>query len=205
MDQLNNLLSGLPAAAQGPISAAVILLITWFIAIILRAVIGGGINRTPPCSKAKTTGGNIGKSFGKAVFWLVMLYGLYLALGRLNMTDQLRPIEDLFREISNVVPKLIGAGFTMFIGYVVAMVAKNATTATLDAAQVDTLAARTGMSSATGSSGGISKALGSIIFVLIIVPVAIAALGILDINAISEPLGNMLSSGYYNRCWCLPC
>lgn len=194
MDQLNNLLSGLPAAAQGPISAAVILLITWFIAIILRAVIGGAINRTPLGSKAKTTGGNIGKSFGKAVFWLVMLYGLYLALGRLNMTDQLRPIEDLFREISNVVPKLIGAGFTMFIGYVVAMVAKNATTATLDAAQVDTLAARTGMSSATGSSGGISKALGSIIFVLIIVPVAIAALGILDINAISEPLGNMLSS-----------
>lgn len=194
MDQFNNFFSALPDAYQGPISAAVILLITIFVAYIMRAIIGGAINRTPLGSKAKTTGGNIGKSIGKAVFWLVILYGLYLALGRLNMTDQLRPIEDLFREISNVVPKLIGAGFTLFIGYIVAQVAKNATTATLDAAQVDALAARSGMTSATGSTGGISKALGSIIFVLIIVPVAIAALGILDIRSISEPLGNMLSS-----------
>ncbi len=194
MDQFNNFFSGLPASYQGPISAAVILIITIFAAYILRAIIGGAINRTPFGAKAKTTGGNIGKSIGKAVFWLTVLYGLYLALGRLNMTEQLRPIEDLFRDISNVVPKLIGAGFTLFIGYIVAMVGKNATTATLDAAQVDSLAARSGMTSATGSTGGIAKALGTIVFVLIIVPVAIAALGILDIRSISEPLGNMLSS-----------
>ncbi len=194
MDQFNSFFSGLPASYQGPISAAVIMLITIFAAYILRAIVGGAINRTPLGSKAKTTGGNIGKSIGKAIFWLVILYGLYLALGRLNMTDQLRPIEDLFRDISNVVPKLIGAGFTLFIGYIVAQVAKNATTATLDAAQVDNLAARSGMTSATGSTGGISKALGTIVFVLVIVPVAIAALGILDIRSISEPLGSMLST-----------
>lgn len=194
MDQFNNFFSGLPASYQGPISAAVILIIAIIAAYILRAIIGGAINRTPFGAKAQTTGGNIGKSIGKAVFWLVILYGFYLALGRLNMTEQLRPIEDLFRDISNVVPKLIGAGFTLFIGYIVAMVAKNATTATLDAAQVDNLAARSGITTAASTAGGISKVLGTIVFVLVIVPVAIAALGILDIRSISEPLGNMLST-----------
>ena len=192
MEQLDNMLASLPAGAQGPISAAIILLIGVIVAYVLRAVIAGAINRTGLGKKAKTTGGNIGLSIGKAVFWLTILYALYLALGRLNMTDMLRPLDDLFRDIAAFVPRLIGAGFTMFIGLIVAKVAKNATQSTLEAAQVDNLAARSGVTSATGSEGSISKTLGTLVSVLIIIPVAIAALGILKMEGISGPLSDML-------------
>jgi len=197
MEKLDNMLAGLPAGAQGPISAAIILLIGIIVAYILRSVIAGAINRTGLGRKAKTTGGNIGASIGKAVFWLAILYALYMALGRLNMGSQLQPINDLFRDIAAFVPKLIGAGFTLFIGLIIAKVAKNAVQSTLEAAQVDNLAARSGMTSATGSEGSIAKALGTLVFVLIIIPVAVIALEALGMKAISEPLSNMLS-GFFD-------
>ncbi|WP_427451925.1 mechanosensitive ion channel [Litorimonas sp. WD9-15] len=177
--------------------ALAILIIGIIVAYVLRGLVAGVINRTGLGKRAQTTGGNIGNAIGKAVFWLVILYVLYLALSRLNMGSYLGPVDDLFSTIGVFIPKLIGAGFTFFIGYIVAKVAKNATTATLEAAQVDNLAARTGVTSATGSEGSLAKALGTLIFVLIIVPVAIAALSILDIPEISVPLSDMLS-GFVN-------
>jgi len=192
MEQLDNVFSFLPPGAQGPASALVIIIIGLIVAFILRSIIASAINATGLGKKAKTTGGNIGTSIGKAVFWLTLLYALYLALGRLGMSDTLQPINDLFRDIAGFVPKLIGAGFVLFIGYIVAKVAKNATQSTLEAAQIDNLAARTGMTSATGSQGNIAKTLATLVFVLIIIPVAIVALEALDINSISEPLSDML-------------
>ena len=192
MEHFDNIFSFLPEGAQGPVAALVIVIVGILVAYVLRSLIAGAINRTGLGKKAKTTGGNIGLSIGKAVFWLTILYAIYMALGRLNMTETLRPIDDLFRDIAAFVPRLIGAGFTFFIGLIVAKVAKNATTSTLEAAQVDNLAARSGVTSATGSEGGIAKALGTLVSVLIIIPVAIAALGILKMEGISGPLSDML-------------
>jgi len=192
MEQFDKIFAFLPEGAQGPVAALVIVVIGVLLAYIFRSLIAGAINRTGLGKKAKTTGGNIGLSIGKAVFWLTILYAIYMALGRLNMTETLRPIDDLFRDIAGFVPRLIGAGFTFFIGLIVAKVAKNATQSTLEAAQVDTLAARSGVTSATGSEGGIAKALGTLVSVLIIIPVAIAALGILKMEGISGPLSDML-------------
>ena len=169
-----------------------ILVVGVIISYVLRGLVSGVINRTGLGRKAATTGGNIGNAIGKAVFWLAILYTLYLTLSRLNMGSYFGAVDDLFRDIAAFAPNLIGAGFTIFIGYIVAKVAGNATEATLDAAQVDTLASRSGMTSATGSKGSIASALGKLVFVLIIVPVAIAALDILNIEQISGPLSNML-------------
>ena len=58
----------------------------------------------------------------------------------------------------------------------------------------DNLAARTGVTEATGSSNSLAKGLGTLVFVLIIVPVAIAALGVLNLNGVSGPLTDMLGS-----------
>lgn len=164
-----------------------------FISYVLRGLVSSAINRTGIGKKAKTTGGNIGKSIGKAVFWLAILYTLYLALSRVGMGENFQSVETLFNSIAGFVPKLLGAGFTFFIGFIIAKVAGNATTSVLEAAQVDNLAARSGVSSASGSSGSLAKALGTLVFVIIIVPVAIAALGALKLDSITVPLTNMLS------------
>lgn len=179
------------------VAAAVILVVGYIISLFLRMLVSGAVNRTGLGKRAVTTGGNIGKSLGKAVFWLGLLYTLFLALSRAGLGEYFGPVENLFDTISAAVPSLIGAGFTAFIGYIVAKVAGTAVTSVAEAAQIDTLASKTGVTSATGSKGSIAGLLGKIVFVLIIVPVAIMALDILNIESVSGPLSDMLN-GFVN-------
>jgi len=173
--------------------AAAILIIGIFISYILRGLVSGAINRTGLGKRAKTTGGNIGKAIGKAVFWLAILYTLFLSMSRVGMGEYFGPVENLFDNISAVIPGLIGAGFIGFIGFIIAKVAGTAVTSVAEAAQVDNLASRAGVTSTVGSKGSISSLLGKIVFVLIIVPVAIAVLEKLNMASISEPLTGMLN------------
>ena len=194
-DSINNMFSGMPEWLATTLTILIILAIGLVIAFVARAVISKLINATPFGRRAQTSGGNVGKAVGKAVFWLVVLYTIFVALSRLRFADSaLAPVGGLLEDIGAFIPKLIGAGFILFIGYIVARVAKTATTSTLDAAGVDNFANRTGVTAATGSTGSISNALGTIVFVLIIVPVIIAALGVLDIDSISAPLTGMLQT-----------
>ncbi len=191
MDYINQFMAG--DSWKTWAGAAAVLVIGVIISYILRGLVSGAINRTGLGKKAKTTGGNIGKAIGKAVFWLAILYTLFLTLSRVGMGSYFGPVENLFNNISDVVPNLIGAGFIGFIGLIIAKVAGTAVSSVAEVAQVDTLASRSGLTSATGSSGSISKLLGKVVFVLIIVPVAIAVLEKLNMASISDPLSAMLN------------
>jgi len=191
MDKLMSHLQGVDWTNIG--IAAVILVVGIFISYILRGLVSGAINRTGLGKRAKTTGGNIGKAIGKAVFWLAILYTLFLSLSRIGMGSYFGPVENLFNNISAVVPSLIGAGFIGFIGFIIAKVAGTAVTSVAEAAQVDSMASRSGLTSATGSSGSISSLLGKVVFVLIIIPVAIAVLEKLNMDSVSAPLSGMLN------------
>ena len=191
MEFLNQFMAG--DGWQKWVAAGIILVVGYIISMVLRGLVSGAINRTGIGKRAKTTGGNIGKSVGKAVFWIALLYTLFLALSRAGLGDYFGPVETLLNDVAAFVPKIIGAGFTFFIGFIVAKVAGNATTSVLEAAQVDNLAAKSGVTSATGSKGSLAKALGTLVFVIIIVPVAVAALGTLNLKGVSEPLSNMLN------------
>ena len=191
MDFINQFMAG--DGWQKWVAAAAILVVGIIISYILRGLVSGAINRTGLGKRAATTGGNIGSSIGKAVFWLAILYTLFLTLSRVGMGSYFGPVENLFDTISSAVPSLIGAGFTAFIGFIIAKVAGTAVTSVAEAAQVDNLVNRTGVTSATGSTGSIASLLGKVVFVLIIVPVVIAALDILNIASVSEPLSSMLN------------
>ena len=191
MDFLNQFMQG--DSWHKYVAAGLILVVGYIISGLLKMIVSGGINRTGIGKRAKTTGGNIGSAFGKAVFWLALLYTLYLALTRLGMGDHFAPIENLFTSITSFLPNLIGAVLTLVIGFAIAKVGGMATTSVLEAAQVDNLANKSGLNEATGSKGSIAKALGTLVFVMIIVPVFVAAISALQIEAISTPLSNMLN------------
>ncbi len=191
METLKEILAN--ESLQKWVAFAVILVVGYIVAFVLRMAVSGAINRTGIGKRAKTTGGNIGKAIGKAVFWLAILYTLFLALSRVGMGEYFGPVENLFDNISAVVPSLIGAGFIGFIGLIIAKVAGMTVTSVADAAQVDNVASRVGLTSATGSSGSLSGLLGKIVFVIIIVPVAIAVLEKLNMESISVPLTDMLT------------
>ena len=192
-DSLERMFAGMPDWLGTTLTILIILAIGFVVAFVLRALLARIINATPFGRRAQTTGGNVGQAVGKAAFWLVVLYTLVIALTRLSFADSaLAPVANLLDDVIGFIPRLIAAGFILFIGYIVARVAKTATTASLDAVGVDNFMNRTGVATATGSTGSLSNALGTIVFVLVIVPVIIAALGTLDIEAISGPLTNLL-------------
>ena len=190
MDQINEFMATMP----GWLAAILTVIFGVIVAYIIRTILAGAINRTRLGAKAKTTGGNIGSAIGRAAFWLILLFFIMLALGYLNMGQFTQPIERLYSDIAAFVPNLIGAGFAFFLGWILARVAQKATTSVLQAVQVDTIATRLGVTTATGSTGSISRAMGLLVFVTIIVTSAIIALDILAISAISVPLASLLQS-----------
>jgi len=66
MEQLAQHLNFLPAWAVGPVVALLVIIVGYFISKIAAALVSSAINRTGLGRRAKTTGGNIGKSLSKA-------------------------------------------------------------------------------------------------------------------------------------------
>ena len=133
----------------------------------------------------------LGESVGAALFWTTILIAAPLVLDKLGMTGLLGPMQAMAQKFLDYVPNLVGAGFLFGIGWVVATVARRAVTSLLEAVQADDMARRAGLGSVTGETG-ISKAIGALVFTLLIIPIAIAALDTLQIQSISGPAKQML-------------
>jgi hypothetical protein len=197
MDQLSQHLGFLPSWAIGPVIAAIIIVAGYFISKIAAALVSGAINRTGLGKQAKTTGGNIGKSLSKAVFWVIWLIFILMGLGQFPMvSEQLGFLNGMMDSIFAYLPQLIVGIVVFAIGVMLANVVKNAVTSILEVAQVDRLASRFGVvesdgttakSSVAGSLGGLAKA-------IVILTFAIAAIGIWDIPGFSEEVTDMLGT-----------
>jgi hypothetical protein len=146
-------------------------------------------------------------TIAKLIIWLV---GIMAALQFLGIAQILAPINELVNEIFAFLPHLIAAGLIFFVGLVVARIVKRLVETVLIAANVDGLLARVGIGSTDGTVRGdpaavppgavpgatrasIARAAGILVYALIIIPVAIAALQALEISSIAGPATDMLN------------
>ena len=148
----------------------------------------------------ETVGHQLG-TIAKLIIWLV---GIMAALRNSSAFGQiLAPINELVTEIFAFLPHLIAAGLIFFVGSIVARIVKRLVETVLIAANVDGLLARIGIGSTRRAPCGlrptpcrraqppaatrasIARAAGVLVYALIIIPVAIAALQVLGIDAIS--------------------
>lgn len=134
-----------------------------------------------------------GYQLGQLGYWLVLLIGVVGALTVLQLTDVVAPLNGLLIEVMAFLPNLIGAVVIFFVGLVVATLARRVVEAALNVAHVDGWLERAGLSRMTGASG-LAKTLGTLVFVLIIIPVTITALEQLGLTAISDPAVAVLST-----------
>jgi hypothetical protein len=172
------------------VAALLILIIAHFIAKGVKWGIAAAINRIPAL---KNVGGDTGAQIGEVGYWLVWMVGLVAALNPLGLSSVVAPLQTLTNQVFGYIPNLIGAGLIFFIGSLVARVARQLVEASLKAANADAWAERAGLSAVTGT-GGASAALGVVVYAVVIVPVAIAALQALKISAISDPAVSILQS-----------
>ena len=192
--------------------AILILVATWIVARAVKWAISQAIDRTPALRKhmtgspEETVGHQLG-AIAKLIIWLV---GIMAAVQFLGIGQILAPINELVTDIFAFLPKLIGAGLIFFIGLIVARIVRRLVETVLIAANIDGLLARAGIGSTEGTVRtapdavppgaapgmtrvSLARAAGVLVYALIIIPVAIAALQVLGIEAISGPAITMLN------------
>jgi hypothetical protein len=138
-------------------------------------------------------GETVGAKLGEVGYWLVLLIGLIAALNALQLGAVVQPLNEMQAQFLGFADNIVGAGLIFFIGYLLATLARRVVETALTAANVDGLLQRAGLSRITGASG-LARAVGTLVFVLIIIPVAISALQTLQIAAISDPAVAVLST-----------
>src|SRR3990172_2044143 len=180
------------------LGAAALLLLVWIVASALRFVVTRALRvariddwLTSQADVDATGAVSISATLGSVVYWLVFLLFLPAILNALNV--QLTPVEGMVNEILGALPNILGAAIVLIVGWIAARIVRQIVTNLLAGAGVDRLGDRTGVAAALGEQK-LSGILGTVVYVLILIPVVIAALNSLEIEAVSGPASQMLGS-----------
>ena len=177
--------------AQKAGMALAILVATWLLAKAAKWAFARLVDKITVLQRDTSTGESIGMSLGRIVSLLIWLFGLLGILQVLELNAVAGPINSLLENIVAFVPNLVGAGLLLFIGMMIARFVRDLVVTGLQTVDLDKWANKGGVDNVTGSTA-ISSTIGTIVYVLIAIPVAIGALGVLDIAAISDPASDML-------------
>ena len=171
--------------------AILILIVTWLLAKAAKWAFAKLVDNVPLFKRQTSGGETIGLQLGKIVSLLIWLFGLLAILQVFDLGGVMRPVTTLLDNIMGFIPNLIGAGLIFFIGLMVAKILRDLTVTALQTIDFDKWVNRGGAETLTGNPA-ISKTIGTIVFVLVIIPVAIMALEALRLETISGPASEML-------------
>nr|WP_260471828.1 mechanosensitive ion channel [Bacillus sp. HMF5848] len=197
---LVEMLSSITTAIPSVLKAALVLLLGWVIATVFswliekgarlfklkeRFVQWGVVRSEEEAEKAV-------KSTSKVVFYLILLIFIPGVLSALNITGVSEPFAGMIGSLLAFLPKLFAATLIVLIGWVIARIVRDIIKNLLANVGVDRLSNKFGLSKILDGTS-LSSIIGTIVYVLILIPVVIAALERLNINGISDPAVNMLN------------
>lgn len=133
----------------------------------------------------------VSEAVGNTLYWLIFLLFLPSVLSTLELEGTLRPVQELVNNILGILPNIFAAILIGLIGWFIAQIVRKIITNLLASAGADQLGTRIGLSG-SGETQSLSWITGTVVYVLILIPVAIAALEALRIQAISAPAVAML-------------
>ena len=171
--------------------ALVILIVTWVLAKAAKWAFAKLIDNVSFLQRGTGSGHSVGASLGKIVGLFIWLFGLLAILNVFQLEGVMTPLNELLNTVMGFVPHLVGAALIFFIGHMIAKIVKDLVVTALQTVDFDKWANKGGVDTVTGNSA-ITSTIGTIIYVLIIIPVAIGAIDTLGIAAISGPATDML-------------
>ena len=198
-EPLNRLLTRIFEFAPRILGAGLLLIIAWVLASVLRLVIakvltaaklderlrggiGEGDEQRPPLARSLTD----------AVYWLIFLLFLPGVLNALAVEGLLEPIQAMVGKVAGFIPNLFTAAVILGVGWFVARVVQRVVSSLLSAVGLDALSEKGGLSAVLGTQR-LSGVVGLVAYILIFLPVVIAALNALQMEAITVPASNMLT------------
>lgn len=195
---LNALLEGLFDFGPRLLGAALLLFLAWIVASILRLLVTRGLTAIKLDDRLNDKVGApaekrfaLTKPLGDTVYWLTFALFLPAVLDALNLKGPLEPVTAMFNRILGFLPNLVAAALILLVGWVVARAVQRIIANLLAAAGLDAVSERVGLAALLGKQT-LSGVVGLVIYVLILIPVLIASLNALALDAITQPASDML-------------
>ena len=189
-DSANTFLSNIPFADKlGPVLIALaILVIGLIIAKVVRKLAQKALGKVDILHRENSDGSvtDLATPIATLIYYIIVLFVLIAVLGKMGLTDVLDPLKNMANQFLGYVPNLIGAGIVAYVGWILAKIISEFVGLALGKAD-EQLALRTG-----NDDIQVSKLGSTFVFAAILLPIIVAALGILDIEAISGPATAMI-------------
>ncbi|MEO1432011.1 MAG: mechanosensitive ion channel [Cyanobacteria bacterium J06632_19] len=196
---LNSFLNQIGEFLPKLLGAGILLGVAWLVATLVKTLVVNALNALNVDDRlnsqqdgASSNQLSISQTIGSALYWFIFLLFLMPVLDTLGLQQALGPVNTLVSEILAILPNILGAVIIGAVGWFVANIVRRIVTNLLATTGVDHIGSRFGLSQASTSGQSLSSILGTIVYVLILIPVAIAALNTLQIQAISVPAIAML-------------
>lgn len=180
------------------LAALVLAIVAWFIATILKKVILQVLQKTKVDESLGSKAGfdkakmPLSQTIADIVYFLVLLLFLPMILNALALGGLLEPLQQMITKVLEFLPNLIAAAIILIIGWFIARILQKIVTNLLIAIGTENLSERVGLSKVLGKQG-LSGLIGLVVYILILIPVLIAALQALAMDAVTLPISNMLN------------
>lgn len=178
------------------VKAVILLIIAFIVAAIVKSLLVKLLSKTKLAQLKSPEGASnqgakaidlIGK-LGQLIVFLLFVPGIFETLG---MTQVSAPILSMLNNVWIYVPNIIGAVIVLWVGFYIAKLVRELLIPVLNKLEVNKLQKIAGIQ--VDDQGKLSNTIAYIVYVLILIPIIIAALYVLNIRAITDPAIAMLS------------
>lgn len=173
------------------VGAILVYFIGKIIAFSLRNLVVKAMKKTTLDNKLfKNSAGNTSPEafVGKLVYYLIMIIVLMIVLEMLGLTQVLDPLKDMMSKFLGFIPNIVVAGIIGFAGFMIATIVSDLVG--MASSSLGRYSNQLGLKSEVN----LPKLIKQLVFIVVFIPVLIAALDALKIEAVSAPLKEMLST-----------
>ena len=178
-----------PGVFGSIIGAVIVLVVGYLLAKALSGLVRRGIDATgvqARIDRGRRGSVHIPRLVGKLVYYLLMVIVLIIVLDILGIERALAPLENLVDNFFAFLPRLIGAAAIAFAGYVIAKLVSELVG--LAVGGVEGLTERYGLAD-TVDWANLAR---QVVFLVVFIPLLIAAIDVLGLATISAPLTEIL-------------
>ncbi len=188
---IESMLGRLGVALPTIVAALLILLIGYFIAKVLQSLTYRLLKKTGIDNRiAAATSSDIKpeRALSKLVYYIVMVMVLLAALDLLGINSIMDPLNGMVHNFLGFIPNMVAAALIGFVGYVIAKIVSSLV------GMASGFLERMGSKAGLSTEINLTNILTQVVFIIIFVPILIAALDALKLDAITNPLKGMLET-----------
>jgi len=135
---------------------------------------------------------SLSKTIADTVYWLVFLLFLPAILNALALPGLLQPVQEMVAKILGFLPNLFAAALILLVGWLAARIIQRIVTNLAAAVGTDNLSERVGLAGVLGDEK-LSYMLGLVVYIFTLLPVLVASLNALQLEAVTRPASEMLN------------